>query len=317
MRASNIWYNIIRVIFTTLLYSKWNVGDLNIPEKSEFGHILIQDYFIYGSCIIFKNNLIYLYSSQYWGSGGWLICPKPQSWDKAELNENTISGSAQVPSHKTSMPSFSRLARWLSWGILNTARTPGWDDHEATKRLLIQPRHLPTGNEPSGFWKPFLNILCYYGSCLPQGKCMRHGEDWGKTGSEPELRSPAPNGGVGHSGMRMGTEPHPPCLCLSGRRSDGWLCYVGVLGHHLEPELCCRWGSLYKSSVALMKPPATVWAQWGCRSQGSLTDKIIFSFVENRCFHTIHSYYGFPSVYSFQFFPTCPLIQIHPLPVSC
>lgn len=86
-----------------LLYSKWNVGDLNIPEKSEFGHILIQDYFIYGSCIIFKNNLIYLYSSQYWGSGGWLICPKSQSWDKAELNENTISGSTQVPSHKTSM----------------------------------------------------------------------------------------------------------------------------------------------------------------------------------------------------------------------
>lgn len=111
--------------------------------------------------------------------------------------------------------------------------------------------------------------------------------------------------------------PIPLCLCLSGRRSDGWLCYVGVLGNHLEPELCCRWGSLYKSSVALMKPPATVWAQWGCRSQGSLTDKIIFSFVENRCFHTIHSYYGFPSVYSFQFFPTCPLIQIHPLPVSC
>lgn len=184
-----------------------------------------------------------MYSSQYWGSGGWLICPKSQSWDKAELNENTISGSTQVPSHKTSMPSFSRLARWLSWGILNTARAPGWDDHEATKRLLIQPRHLPTGNEPSGFWKPFLNILCYYGSCLPQGKCMRHGEDWGKTGSEPELRSPAPNGGVGHSGMRMGTEPHPPvplplwkkiwwvillCGC-PGQPSGAWtLLQVGV-----------------------------------------------------------------------------------------
>lgn len=242
-----------------LLYSKWNVGDLNISEKSEFGHILTRDYFIYGSCVILKNNLIYLYSSQYWGSGDWLICPK----GKTERNETTTSGLTQAPSHKISMPSFSRHARWLSWGILNAARAPGRDDHEATKRFLIQPRHLPTGNEPSGFWKPFLDILCYYGSCL-QGKCMRRGKEWEKTGSEPELRSPAPNRGVGHGGMRMETEPL--CLCLSGRRSDGWLCHVSELGNHLEPELCHRWGSLYKSSAALLKPPVTVWAQWECRS---------------------------------------------------
>lgn len=95
-----------------LLYSKWNVGDLNISEKSEFGHILTRDYFIYGSCVILKNNLIYLYSSQYWGSGDWLICPK----GKTERNETTTSGLTQAPSHKISMPSFSRHARWLSWG---------------------------------------------------------------------------------------------------------------------------------------------------------------------------------------------------------
>lgn len=33
---------------------------------------------------------------------------------------------------------------------------------------------LPSGNEPRGLWKAFLDPL-FQGSCLPQGKCVRRG----------------------------------------------------------------------------------------------------------------------------------------------
>lgn len=131
---------------------------LNIPEKSELGHFLIQDYFIYGSYIILKNNLTSLYSSQSWGSGGGLICPKPQSWAKAELKETTTSGSAQVPLHRASKPS-ADMPDGSPQGIPMLPEAPGWDDYEATRKFLTQPLHLPTGNEPSGLWKPFPDSL--------------------------------------------------------------------------------------------------------------------------------------------------------------
>lgn len=251
-----------------LLYSKWNVGDLNIPEKSEFGHILIRDYFIYVSCIILKNNLIYLYSSQYWGSGGWLICPKPQSWDKAELNETTTSGSTQVPSHKTSMPFFSRLARWLSGGILNAARAPGWDDHEATKRFLIQPRHLPTGNEPSGFWKPFLNILCYYDSCLPQGKCLRRSEDQGERQEMSQswgLLLPT----VGWEAWWNEDGNRTPYPCASASLEEDLMgdCAMWV-SWAITWSLNSATGGGHSTGAQWLSwsHPVTVWAQWGCRT---------------------------------------------------
>lgn len=197
MKASNIWHN-ADIAFHNHLFSfyiqNWMSVVLNIPEKSEFGHFFIRDYLLMVLYNLQKQPDISVHS-ECWCSERLTHLPKVPQLGHSGTEGNYSLWLRPAPLAQ-SFQAQQTLPDGSSLGIRMPPAAPGWEGCKATRSFLIQPPHLPSGNESSGLWKAFLDIRCYYSSCLPQGKCIRCGslqrvrEDW--KGARAEDSYPKP-----------------------------------------------------------------------------------------------------------------------------
>lgn len=189
---------------------------------------------------------------------------------------------------------------------------PGWDDCQATRSFLIQPPHLPSGNESSGLWKAFRDLLRYSGSCLPQGKCMRCSSLWRAREDRKRARAEVSCSQPWWGSCWDQDGNTIPCSCASASLTGELMGDCALW--YVEPS--SRTWALPQEGVILQEctgspeasshslGPMKLQKPLSPLIQGSLPEGIIASFTDRFFFYTTYSDFSL-------LVPASPLIQIH------